>query len=75
MTTEKEELIKEAEFISAKSAVPIICRLGWHEWGKWIDLSEGTKSFFGIGLKPVLLQEKRCIYCNAVSRRLSEVKT
>ena len=48
-----------------------LCRLGRHAWGKYRDFAEGTISFNDSAMtQPILVQEKRCIKCNAASRRL-----
>ena len=52
--------------------VPVACKFGWHSWSKFVDLGEGTVSLFGHGERPVVLQEKRCVHCNIVARRISE---
>ena len=49
----------------------VLCRFGWHKWGKYKDLCNATLTFSGTGMqRDALVQEKRCSVCNAAKRRI-----
>ena len=47
----------------------------FHKWTKWKDIKEGDllHSEYSYILGRVIVQEKRCIKCNKVERRVSNI--
>jgi hypothetical protein len=57
---------------SEQVRMPLLCRLGWHRWGTWIDLSITYKNAqTDVVVDRAVRQQKRCKLCN----RMQEVTT
>jgi hypothetical protein len=51
--------------------IPFACRIGWHDWSKWVNNGEGIMENSILDTRqPVTLIKRTCPICGLIEKRL-----